>query len=346
MTKRTRPSKEAILAAFIRIAKQIGKTPGERTFVDLSGIKRDDIRYYWPRPAALAADAGLAPNLLTVQTPISTLFENLGEISLHIKKIPTKNELEIACRELSKGSATTYIKRFDNSMPTLRAQFKAWLTESPSSKYHQLLTFEGWDVRSLRTVPATIAVQDRRLEYPFLPIALQELCTLATGSKTDKNIAALFEERCANAFQCLGFTIKRFGQGHRAADFLAYSVRDRFALIVDAKSRINGYRLGTDDRQYREYAEQHCSELEHEAVERFYFVVVSSDFNSDDQKRLKVTLKETRIKEISWFTAKGIAEVVAYSIEYRSSFTLKKFENLLLSHPLVGNGIQKFLMKA
>ena len=57
-----RRSREEILESYKACAAQLGRTPGMGMLEKMTGIKKTEVAYYWPRPEALAAAAGLDPN--------------------------------------------------------------------------------------------------------------------------------------------------------------------------------------------------------------------------------------------------------------------------------------------
>lgn len=95
---------------------------------------------------------------------------------------------------------------------------------------------------------------------PFLPSSLQCLDVLARGEmpsceSSDLSVSTLFERRTADAFQSLGFEMQPLGQGTgRNPDSIALANKERYAILIDAKVRANGYTLGTEDRKFLEYA--------------------------------------------------------------------------------------------
>jgi hypothetical protein len=170
---------------------------------------------------------------------------------------------------------------------------------------------------------------------------LQFLETLSRGELPPQeapaqSATALFESRCADAFQALGFDITRLGQGHgRAPDFLATVPRFRYGIIVDAKSRREAYVLRTDDRTFFEYVANFCSRLKNEGIEKSYLAIVASAFRDSDLKKLAEYLAGSDIRGITFFTARALARVVEESIRNRLSFTLGEFEKLLFSNRII-----------
>jgi len=82
---------------------RLGRTPGEAAFFKLTGVKRAEVLYYWPRYSALAKEAGTAPNEFQSSMPDEEIFRDFARVCLHLGKIPTKHELHIAKGSLVQG---------------------------------------------------------------------------------------------------------------------------------------------------------------------------------------------------------------------------------------------------
>jgi hypothetical protein len=117
-----------------------------------------------------------------------------------------------------------------------------------------------------------------RLPESFVPPIVAIIPRLAVGdAETEKaaaasgvTVARALEKSVHAAFTMLGYETKLLGQGAgRTPDGIATNYDDSYAIIWDAKSRINGYSMGTDDRTIREYVsvqvanwrEGACSEI-------------------------------------------------------------------------------------
>jgi hypothetical protein len=217
--------------------------------------------------------------------------------------------------------------------------------------------------------------------FPFLPAALAELEHLACGLRSATEgvpyrgpegipdsgsqdaaykkaggaapladravpVSTLFEQRCAEAFRCLGFEVRELGQGcGRAADCLAIAAAERFAIIIDAKVRRRGYTLGTDDRQFCEYAKRHTRELALSGVDKVYFAVVGSGFRQDDLDKLAGFVSGTPIRSVVFFEATALMKLVNDSIRDRRQFRLEDIDRLLFGNKIIatreaGKGVQ------
>jgi hypothetical protein len=175
-------------------------------------------------------------------------------------------------------------------------------------------------------------------QFAFLPAALADLAQLACGLAGEGStpISTLFEQRCADAFRCLGFEVCRLGQGcGRVADCLAIAPADRFAVVIDAKVRRRGYTLGTDDRQFCEYATRHARELAQAGIERVYFAVVGHGFRQADLDKLAGFMTGAPIRSVAFIEAEALMRLVNDSIARRREFRLADVDKLLFGNKII-----------
>lgn len=189
-------------------------------------------------------------------------------------------------------------------------------------------------------------------EFPYLPAALRDLELLACGLRNGTEsvpyrngdaltpVATLFEQRCAEAFRCLGFEVRELGQGcGRVADCLAIAAPERFAAIIDAKVRRRGYTLGTDDRQFCEYATRHTRELALSGIDKVYFAVVGRGFRQDDLTRLTAFMTGTPIRSVCFLEARALMRLVDRSIHKRREFRLADIDQLLFGNKIINEEV-------
>lgn len=174
--------------------------------------------------------------------------------------------------------------------------------------------------------------------FRHLPAGLGDLAQLACGWSRGglTPVAIEFEQRCADAFRSLGFEVQELGQGcGRVADCLAIASRERFAVIIDAKVRRQGYALGTDDRQFCEYAIRHTRELNLSGIERVYFAVVGHGFRPDDLEKLAGFMAGTPIRSVVFIEAEALMRLVDASIANRREFRLADLDRLLFGNKII-----------
>jgi len=335
MTK-TRPSREEILESYRACEKKLGKPPGLSLFCKTSGISQADVFYYWPTIGHLTREVGSTPNQFITAMPEDELFSEYARVCLHLKKVPSRNELRIATRELNTRTHIVYgrfktISEFDQ-------RFQQWLSGKPDD-LKIILSFPGWRNKSLiknnAVKPVFLAI------HPFLPSGLQYLDMLSRGEmpqneSSDLSLNVLFERKCGDAFQALGFDVKHLGQGKgRVPDHTALARQYKYAIIIDAKVRKQGYVLGTDDRTFQEYVLRSTLDLKKDGIEKIYLAIVGSQFRESDIKKLSEYLAGSEIRGITFFTAQALMRVVQESIRDRSTFTLADFEKLLFGNRIV-----------
>jgi len=332
-------SREEILEKYKGCSEQLGRAPGLGALEKITGIKRSEIDYYWPRLADLAREAGLTPNFLSTAIPEDQLLAAYAGICLDLKKVPSTNELRIAIRDQGSFSKPTFMRPYGGSIVALQKRFREWI-HNEHSEYSEILNYTGWSQAKREPSVSSTSIPPSYESSPFLPAVLQELDRLSRGEKpffhSDESISTAFERRCADAFRCLGFEVTDLGQGRgRKADSLALARSESFGVIIDAKVRRNGYVLGTEDRKFLEYAVTHTSELNRQGISKVYFVVIGSDFRERDLTQLSNYLAQSPIRSVDFVTAKALMRIVEESIHYRHKFRLLELDQMLFGNKII-----------
>lgn len=339
-----RPSREEIIDLFRACAaKNGGKTPGRILFEKTCGITEAQVnRHFWKGGyTELAQAADLQPNLLQSRLDDDQVFLEYAKICLHVQCVPNIRQLQGAQRDL--GTRTHSVeKRFEGGLDEFQQRFRQWLSTQPPA-VRTILDFPGWRMpkKPNGDAKASLAVGAEPSFHPFLPSSLQYLDVLARGERppfefSEQPISTIFERKTADAFRCLGFEISQLGQGTgRNADALALAPREHFAVIIDAKVRSAGYVLGTEDRKFLEYAQNHGAELRRQGFENLYFVVVGSSFKEDDLRKLTDALSASPIRSANLLTASALMRFVEDSIRDRGKFSLGDFERQLFAHKII-----------
>ncbi|HLD69618.1 MAG TPA: hypothetical protein VJA17_02535 [Candidatus Omnitrophota bacterium] len=339
----SRLSKADILNRFRACCQKLGKTPGTDLFCKTTGVNTNDVRYYWPKFSDLVKEGGAIPQERSEKIPEDELFGEYAKVCLHLKKIPTLPELLITTRELrTRTHQSVLTRRFGGSLIETDRNFRAWL-EKQSGKLRQILDFPGWGRKNPFTKKEKLSVASvvNYSFHPYLPACLQYLDILAKGEMpsnedSTQSVPVLFERRCADAFRCLGFEIENLGQGKgRTADFLASAHRERFALIVDAKVRKEGYTLGTEDRKFLEYAVNHGRNLQSKGIDKIYLIIVATSFRERDLQQLMAYLVDSPIRSVDLITPSALIRIVEESIRERHSFSLAQIDKLFFGNKII-----------
>ena len=336
-----RHTRQEILELYKACQAKLGEPHGIDRFCKMAKLKPSEISYYWPRPTALTKEVGATPNEFVSKLPDKIVFQDYARVCLDLGKIPAQNELRIAQRELETKTHTVYNRHGD--IYAFQDRFRTWVEESTEEELKAILQFAGWArVKSGRASEVFSTKVPPQLN-PFFPASLQYLEVLARGEmppyeSSDLNVSTLFERRTADAFRSLGFEVRPLGQGTgRNPDAIALATKERFAILIDAKVRANGYTLGTEDRKFLEYALDHGKELQRQGFEKVYLVVVGSSFRESDLKKLTEYLSESPARSVDMISAAALIRIVEESIRERSTFTLSAFEKQLFGNKIISS---------
>ena len=102
-------------------------------------------------------------------------------------------------------------------------------------------------------------------------------------------------------------------------------------------STSNGYKLGTEDRKFLEYAVNHGKELQSQGFDKIYFVVVAPSFRDADLEQLAKYLSDSPIRGVSMITARALMRMVEESIRNRSQFSLSDFGKQMFGNKIIPN---------
>src|SRR5690606_30680882 len=144
--------------------------------------------------------------------------------------------------------------------------------------------------------------------YEKTPPILHNLKRLSFGEGEAKEL----EKKCAYLMRMLGFEVQELGQGAgRNPDGIARDLRNRYAIIYDAKGRREGYTPGTDDRQFVEYIRRHSDGLRASGCELILFLVISGEFGAVMESFFERIRLETGVT-VSMITAENLLRVNAF----------------------------------
>jgi hypothetical protein len=337
------PDKQFILERMQAAIHQDGKAPGAAAFENKWGVKAVHRKRYWPTHSRLVEDAGAKANQPLDKIPENDLFHEYARVCLHYGHIPTLAELKIATREL--GTRTGTVQSRFGTLAEFNQKFREWVPLQ-SDELRVISVFEGWGRVPFDRADAqpTVAAVDRASAVrPFLPAGLQDLHVLAENQTiegdpraAESSAGVIFERSCADAFRALGFQVRPLGQVRgRVADCIALARAERYAVVIDAKARREGFTLGIEDRKLLEYAKRHTTELKREGIEHVYLCVVSSRFREKDSEVLRDVFKDSGLRGFSLWPAETLMKKVEDSIRNRSDFTLSKLEGDFLKNGVV-----------
>lgn len=160
----------------------------------------------------------------------------------------------------------------------------------------------------------------------FIPPIVQDLVECSAN----KEKALEFEKGVNLVFQMLGFDVQDYGQGTgRNPDGIAKASQHGYAILIDAKSRTDNYKIGTDDRTFIEYINKFSEPLRKSGFKNIYLLIVSSGFDTVSATAIKNIKLETQVVT-TLLTAKLLLKILSNKIRTPRLFDLKKFQELLI----------------
>ncbi|WP_257670799.1 hypothetical protein [Parapedobacter tibetensis] len=160
----------------------------------------------------------------------------------------------------------------------------------------------------------------------FIPPVVQDL----VDHSSNKEKALEFEKGVNLVFQMLGFEVTDYGQGTgRNPDGIAKTSQHNYAILIDAKSRTENYKIGTDDRTFIEYINKFSEPLKKSGFKNIYLLIVSSGFDLVSATAIKNIKIETQVST-TLLTSKLLLKLLSNKIKTSKHFDLKLFQELLI----------------
>lgn len=345
-----RPTREQILRRYRDCARKLGRLPGELVFSKMAGISRPHIAYYWPRISDLSLEACGARNDYKSGLPDAELFAEYARLCLHLKKIPARNEMRIATRELGTRTGGAPI-RF-GSVAEFHRRFRDWLEQSSGdgstrgegsacgegdAELRAILSYPGWErAAGPKPVPPPPPTKWSRR---FLPIGLQYLDELAQGEAppcivSGEPAGTLFERGCAEAFSALGFYGK-IGPAKAGVPRLWTARPYDYGVVLLTKLRRRGEALNADNPAFPGFIASLALQLEQDGIGKSYLAIISSEFDDGDLEQFSDAFSRSRIRGVALFFASALMRIVEESIRDRFRFHLGEFEKMLFGNRIV-----------
>lgn len=232
---------------------------------------------------------------------------------------------DLAIWEPDEDLADSYVEFWD-----LNEEMRDALAEYTGREIH-LWTVEHvfwhWQQRDeFEDEPDTEASTTTTSSIPdsYIPPIVSILPDLANGSEeirelvegTGNTVEGLFENRLVRAFRMLGFDVEPKGQGSgRNPDGVVKDHMHNYAIIYDAKSRENGYRIGTsDERQFQDYINREVPSLRAQGFRNVYFAVISGEFRDDGRDAIRTLKITTDIQEVRLIEAEALLLLLEHSL--------------------------------
>ncbi len=317
--------KSDIIAQYNQLKKYLGHQPSAKEFYKNTSVSQRALQNFYGANAwnKFVEQCGGLPKVFnTDKTDFNEVLIQYGNLFRELKRHPPAAEWDY--RKYT-PTISGIVRTHDTKWSEMPQKFKDFA-------YGQI---EWQDVIELipknnsisqvgfhnNTEKLTLQVQN------YTPPIIQDLIELSyNDSKFDE-----FEKKVNIVFEMLGFEVKHFGQGTgRKPDGIALSkTNPRYAILIDSKSRGEGYKFGTDDRAFVEYIKTYVSRLQNDGYDKLYFVVVSSKFISIPETSVKRLSLETHVP-ITFLSSHLLLKILSKKIEKPRIFDLDKFRALLI----------------
>jgi hypothetical protein len=319
-------TKEYIIAEYRRLKHYLGGPPPSRIFYSETGIHIRYLDKFFGSNSysKLAIECGdNAGEFFKQKSDLDEILMKWGNLARSLGKLPTTADWS-----------------FNNSTPSadgIRRSHKLKWVDLPYKFLEQYSDNNEWnDIVALipnKSADGKIVSEStpkiKGLSFEFLkyiPPIFQDFLEL---SKNDEK-SLEFEKKTNLIFKMLGFEVDEFGQGTgRNPDGIAKENQNRYAILLDSKSRNGSYIFGTEDRKFIEYINRYSEPLNKTGYKKQYFLLVSSSFDPASSISLKNIKIETGVTT-SLLEARLLLKILAAKIRAPRLFDLKKFQELMI----------------
>lgn len=333
-------TKDDIVTEYKKLKEHLGKAPSSRTFEQETGIQLKLLEKFFGRNSwtKLVTECGDIPNnFFTTKVELDEILIQWATLAKNSGELPA-----IADWRFHKCKPS--INNIKSSHGLLWADLPYKFLELYSDK-------DEWkDVVALipnrstnghtisKSIPKIGGINFEHLK--FIPPIVQDLVDFSANEEKSRE----FEKSVNLVFQMLGFDVTDYGQGTgRNPDGIAKENQNRYAILIDAKSRKDNYKIGTEDRKFIEYIKTFSEPLRKSGFTNIYFLIVSSSFDSVSATAIKNIRVETQVTT-TLLTSKLLLKLLSNKIQTPRLFDLKKFQELLIEDgEITEKKIDKFI---
>jgi hypothetical protein len=333
-------SKQYLLESYKAAKTVLRRQPSAKEFCKKTGISYYKLQKsfgcsWWSK---LVKAAGDTPNTFSIQRKTNDEFlADWGRFLRKIKRIPRQSDW---LYYNFKPSHKRYWERF-GGLPNIPKEFRKFAAGNP--EWHDVIAvLDKEKPEELQESFENLYKKDYGEKYKnYIPKVLNNFELLS------KSESEGFESGAAFVYQFLGFDVLKLGINNkhkRDPDGIAYN-KGGYGIIYDAKSRKNGYSIGTDDRTIIEYIKKYRDKITREGCRKIYFQIISSKFNGKPVRAVKNVKKETQV-QLTLIKASDLLRILSKKIEQPLSFSLSKFEEILLENGVIeSKKVERFLME-
>mgnify|MGYP001607562168 CR=1 FL=1 len=270
--------KENLILEYKNLKDKLGHSPSFKEFSDNTGIRIRKLNNVFGSSSysKLVMECGDEPRKFFIEkSSFEQILVQYGELSRSLKKLPTQGDWAFAKISPTVSAIEQTHKIRWGKLPQKFLEFASekeeWkdiitlipnrFEDKPDSKINEEIKIENIEPELLK----------------FIPPVVQNLIELSVN----ESMSLDFEKKVNLIFQMLGFEVSEYGQGTgRKPDGIAKENQNRYAILIDAKSRKESYKMGTEDRKFIEYIKTFSDYLIKSGFSKKYFLIVSSKFAS------------------------------------------------------------------
>ncbi|TCC96793.1 hypothetical protein [Pedobacter psychroterrae] len=319
-------TKDHIILEYKRLKEYLGKSPSSRKFYAETGLSLRMLEKLYGSNAfsKLVNECGdVANNFSTDKIEIEDILLQWGNLTRECKKLPAIADWQFNnCKP-----QITNIKK-SHGLRWADIPYKFLELFSDKNEWQDVVAIipnrSPNEVTTSKNIPKIEGLPYEILK--FIPPVVQDL----VDQSSDKEKALEFEKGVNLVFQMLGFEVTNYGQGTgRNPDGIAKASQNNYAVLVDAKSRTENYKIGTDDRTFIEYINKFYEPLKKSGFKNIYLLIVSSGFDLVTASAIKNIKIDTQVST-TFLTSKLLLKLLSNKIKNPRQFDLKLFQELLI----------------
>lgn len=319
-------TKEDIINEYKKLKEHLGSSPSSKIFYAETGLNKRHIEKLFGSESysKIVRECGDTPNtFLNPKSDIDEILIQWGNLARKMAKLPTQPDWSFHNYKPSPDAI-----RKSHNLKWIDLPYKFLELYSDKAEWRDVITLipnrsvNGTSIS--KEIPKIDGVTYEILK--FIPPIVQDLVE-CSGNKEK---ALEFEKGVNLVFQMLGFDVQYYGQGTgRNPDGIAKASQNGYAILIDAKSRTDNYKIGTEDRTFIEYINKFSEPLKKSGFKNIYLLIVSSGFDSVSATAIKNIKIETQVVT-TLLTSKLLLKILSSKIRTPRLFDLKKFQELLI----------------
>lgn len=319
-------TKNDIINEYKSLKDQLGTPPSSLTFQKETGIQLKSLEKIFGRNSwsKLVKECGEVPNnFSTTKIDLEEILIQWASLAKDSGELPTIADWKyFNCKPTINNIKTSHGLKWAD------IPYKFLEVHSETEKWKEVVKLIPTRITTVTPVyNLNPKVDGLTLELTkFIPPIVQDLIECSFNEEKSKE----FEKGVNLVFQMLGFEVTDYGQGTgRNPDGIAKENQNRYAILIDSKSRKDHYKIGTEDRKFIEYIQSFSEPLRKNGFTNVYFLVVSSSFGSTTSTAFKNIKVGTQVTT-TFLTSRLLLKILANKVRNPRIFELKKFQELLI----------------